>query len=203
MRVPLSSLWLLAALPPLGAGARVVRADAVSVSEEPIGKYMRDLEASHRLTAETVSLETLKEALRIAEDRFIHDDARGATSLLFGVVESPRYLTWKDTPSYQNAEFLLGRALLRGSATLSAERYLLRVLAHGTEAPYFVPAHRALVDLALDTRDYARLLKVLDAVAPLSSTTLPKDSRSERAYLQARVAYDAGDWNRAADRFAA
>jgi tetratricopeptide (TPR) repeat protein len=165
---------------------------------DPIGRYLSDLEHSRRLPAEEVSLETLKDGLRRAEDRLVRGDARAATTLLYAVVESPRYAPWKDSPSFQNAEFLLGRALARGGAHLSAERYLLRLLARGPDAPYFVPAHRALVDLALETRSYGRLAEILAARSPL-----PPDSASEVAYLRGRVAYDARDLAGAATQFAA
>jgi hypothetical protein len=165
---------------------------------DPIGGYLADLERSRRLPAEEVSLETLKDVLRRAEDRLVRGDARAATTLLYVVVESPRYLPWKDTPAYQNAEFLLGRALARGGAHLSAERYLMRVLARGSKEPYFVPAHRAMVDLALETRAYGRLADLLSQVKDL-----PADSQSEIAYLRGRVAYDARDLDGAATQFGA
>ena len=49
------------------------------------------------------------------------------------------------------------KRLKAGIATLSAERYLMRVLRRGPDKTYFVPAHRALVDLALETRQVARV----------------------------------------------
>src|SRR5207244_2635501 len=139
---------------------------------DPIARYLADLEAAHRLPPEEASESALRERLRTADDRLVRGDARGATTLLFGVVESPRFAQWKDRPPYQNAEFLLGRALLRGGARRSAERYLLRVLGHGPDGPYFVPAFRSLVDLALETKGYARLAPVLASAAP----ALPADS---------------------------
>jgi hypothetical protein len=166
---------------------------------DPIGKYLSDLEAARRLPPEEASEALLRERLRGAEDRLLRGDARAATTLLYGVVESPRFSTWKDTPAYQNAEFALGRALARGGARLSAERYLLRVLGHGPDAPYFVPAFRALVDLGLESRGYARLLPVLAAAAPI----LPADSQSELSYLRGRTAYDARDFEAAAASFTA
>ncbi len=157
-----------------------------------MARYLADLEKSKRLPTETVSLETLAATLAAAEDRLIHGDPREATRLLYGLVESPRYRPWQDTAPYQNAEFLLGRALARGGAVLSGERYLLRVLRRGPAAAYYVPAHRALVDLALQTRAYGRLLVALEEL-PSTGAPLPRDSQSERAYLKARVAYERGD----------
>jgi hypothetical protein len=170
---------------------------------DPIAGYLADLERTRRLPPEEVSLATLKDALRRAEDRLVRGDARAATTLLYAVVESPRYLPWKDTASYQNAQFLLGRALARGGAHVSGERYLVRLLERGPDGPYFVPAHRALVDLALETRSYGRLAESLGSLAARPGTAFPADSASELAYLRGRVAYDARDLSLAATRFAA
>jgi hypothetical protein len=178
----------------------LLAAGTAGADPDPIAGYLADLEKARRLPAEEVSLETLKDALRRAEDRLVRGDARAATTLLYAVVESPRYQPWKDSPSFQNAQFLLGRALARGGAHLSAERYLVALLERGPEAPYFVPAHRALVDLALETRSYGRLVELLEARA---GKGLPADSASEIAYLRGRVAYDARDLSNAATRFAA
>jgi tetratricopeptide (TPR) repeat protein len=165
---------------------------------DPIARYLSDLEASRRLPPEEATEAILRERLRSADDQLVRGDARAATTVLFGIVESPRFAQWKDTPSYQDAEFLLGRALARGGARRSAERYLTRVLSHGPDAPYFVPAYRALVDLALETKSYARMVPALSAAAP----TLPADSQSELAYLRGRTAYDRRDFDGAGASFA-
>jgi tetratricopeptide (TPR) repeat protein len=187
-RLPLLMLVLAAA---------TARADSETPGVDPIARYLADLEASRRLPPEEASEAILRERLRSADDQLVRGDARAATTVLFGIVESPRFAQWKDTPSYQNAEFLLGRALARGGARRSAERYLMRVLAHGPDAPYFVPAFRALVDLALETKTYARMAPLLTAAAP----TLPADSQSELAYLRGRTAYDLRDFDVAAASF--
>jgi hypothetical protein len=179
------------------AAVGVARADGPTPAVDPIARYLADLEAARRLPPEEASEAALRERLRVADDRLVRGDARAATTELFAVVESPRFAVWKDTPTYQNAEFLLGRALLRGKARRSAERYLMRVLGHGADGPYFVPAFRTLVDLALEARSYGRLGPVLAGAAP----TLPADSQSELAYLRGRTAYDARDFDGAAANF--
>ncbi len=183
---------LLAAEPPVAPG------------DEAMRRYFEQLERTRRLPAETVSEESLRAALAKAENLLVRGDARAATTLLYGIVESPRYEPWKDTASYQNAEFLLGRAASRGGAHASAERYLGRVLARGTGGAYFVPAHRAMVDIALDTRQYARLAgRLADAAGPGAAGSLPSDARSELSYLQGRVAYEQRDFAGAATHFSA
>jgi tetratricopeptide (TPR) repeat protein len=106
-------------------------------------------------------------------------------------VESPGYAKFHDDPEYANAELTLGRALVRGGAFGSAERYLGRVLARGPKLPYFAPAYRAMVDVALDTREEAAVLSRLDHMAPVEG--LPRDSANERNYLAGKVRYGAGD----------
>jgi hypothetical protein len=167
---------------------------------EPLAGYLADLERTRRLPPETASLERLRDVLTEAEERLARGDVRAAASGLFAIVESPRYRPWKDTPPYQHCELLLGRALLRGGAGVSAEGYLLRVLQRGPSSSYFVPAHRAMVDLALDSRQYARVLGVLEGLR--FSGTLPADSAAERDYLRGRIAYQAGELPGAAEALA-
>jgi hypothetical protein len=183
------------------AWAVTAQADQATAPEtpgvDPIARYLADLEASRRLPAEEASEPILRQRLRAADDQLVRGDARAATTMLFGIVESPRFAQWKDTAPYQNAEFLLGRSLARGGARRSAERYLVRVLGHGADGPYFVPAFRALVDLGLETKTYPRMVQVLAAAAPV----LPADSQSELGYVRGRTAYDARDFEGAAANF--
>ena len=71
------------------------------------------------------------------------------------------------------------------------------MLRRGPGAAYFVPAHRALVDVALETRQYDRLLAAAGG-ARLPGRPLPEDSAAERAYLRGRVRYQRGDLAEAA-----
>lgn len=184
----------------LSAGARPAAAQAAPAeeSDEPLGAYLDALVQAGRMPGEPATTERLRQVLEEAEALFARGDARAATAVLFGVVESRRFEPLRDTPSYQNAEFLLGRALARGRAFRGAERYLGRVVARGTSQPYFVPAYRAMVDLALETARFAAVAARLDALAP--PDTLPEDSRDERAYLSGRAVW--GDGPRADAAFA-
>ncbi len=186
----------MVALLVMGAGAR-----ARGEAPDPLAGYLADLERSRRLPPETASLERLREVLADSEERLVRGDARAAAAGLFALVESPRYQPFASTVPYQSAELLLGRALVRGGAQLSAERYLFRLLRRGASGPFFVPAHRALVDVALEARQYERLLAVLESV-DLGGQPVPEDSAAEREYLRGRVHYQAGDLDRAATAFA-
>jgi tetratricopeptide (TPR) repeat protein len=198
------------ALAGAGSVARAQAQDLASVSRpgvatdadtDPLAGYLADLEKSRRLPPETASLERLREVLAASEEQLVRGDARAAAVGLFGIVESPRYRPYAGSVPYQSAELLLGRALLRGGAQRSAERYLLRLLGRGPGGAFFVPAHRALVDVALESRRYQALLSALEAI-PLQGRPLPDDSAAERAYLRGRVRYQAADLDGAAAAFA-
>ncbi|HEY0706814.1 MAG TPA: hypothetical protein VGG33_08460, partial [Polyangia bacterium] len=86
---------------------------------DPLGGYLAELERTGRLPAEVATLPRLRERLAEAEERLIQGDARAAAAGLFALVEAPRFAAFADTVPFQNAELMLGRALLRGGATLS------------------------------------------------------------------------------------
>lgn len=183
----------------LGALLGLLGTGTAAVADEPLGRYLADLEKARRLPAEAATLDGLKATVAAAEEHLVRRDARAASRLLFAIVESPRHHTFKHDVSYQNAELLLGRALLRGRAYRSAERYLTRVLSRGPTGPFYLPAARAMVDLALDTRETARIATVLSTLGGAP----PSDTRNEIEYLRGRAAYDAGDLAAAGQRLAA
>ena len=71
------------------------------------------------------------------------------------------------------------------------------MLGRGPKTPFFAPAYRAMVDIALETREQAAILAVLDHVeqdlTARGAGELPRDTRMEHAYLAGKVAYEAGD----------
>jgi tetratricopeptide (TPR) repeat protein len=155
-----------------------------------VSGFIADLESRGLTEVKPATLETIQEELSRAEDELVTGNVQVATARLVAIVESPRFQPLAYSPSYQNAELTLGRALLRGGAYASAERYLTRVLAHGPKTPFFAVAYRALVDIALETRDEGSALAKLDAAAPQGD--LPIDSQNERLYLAGKVAYERG-----------
>ncbi|MCE9574474.1 MAG: hypothetical protein K8W52_15105 [Deltaproteobacteria bacterium] len=66
----------------------------------------------------------------------------------------------------------------------------MRVLGRGPAAPYWGPAHRRAVDVALETRDFAGVLARLEAIKTPDS--IPPGAAGERAYLRGRAAYETG-----------
>jgi len=181
-------------------------AAAAPAKPDAMGQYLADLEKAGVLTGDKrpATLETLKEAIAEAEDDLVTGNPEIASVKLYKVIESPRYASFDYAPEYAIAELTLARALIRSGAYKSAERYLLRVLGRGTKSPAFAPAYRALVDVALETREQTEILAVLDLFGrdfAARGGTLPKDSEEEHTYLAAKVAYEAGDTSRAESLF--
>ena len=195
---------LLAQQPDAPAQAKAgqtTSAPAAQAKADPVSQYLTDLEQSGVLAtpAEPPSLPQLKETLRAAEDDLVTGNPQAATTRLFRVVESPRWSSFAYAAEYEAAEFTLGRALARSGAYDSAKRYLLRVLDHGAKHPYFTAAYRTMVDSALETREQSAILAQLEAIK--LEDPLPSDSKNERAYLRAKVAYEKGDLQGAAATF--
>jgi hypothetical protein len=164
-------------------------------SNDPMARYLTDLEKAGVLADDKTpaTLDKLREELAAAEDDLVTGNAQVASVRLYKIVESQRYAQLEYAPDYATAELTLARALIRAGGTKSAERYLLRVLARGPKAPQFAPAYRAMVDIALETKEEAEILAVLDHYDQARGESLPRDSAAERNYLAGKVAYGAGD----------
>jgi len=161
---------------------------------DPMARYLSDLEKAGVLGDDKTpaTLDKLRAELAAAEDDLVTGNAQVASVRLYKIVESQRYAQFDYAPDYATAELTLARALIRAGGTKSAERYLLRVLARGPQAPQFAPAYRALVDIALETKEEAEILAVLDHYDHERGEALPRDSAAEHAYLAGKVAYEAG-----------
>jgi tetratricopeptide (TPR) repeat protein len=164
--------------------------------QDPMGRYLADLEKAGVLTQDQqpATVEHIREVLVAAETDLVTGNAEVATGRLFRVVEAERFAKLSYSPEYANAELTLGRALVRAGAYASAERYLLRALGHGPKSPVYEPAYRAMLDIALETREQVSLLAMLDqAEAGIKGAALPRDSNAEHEYLAGKVSYEAGD----------
>ena len=170
-----------------------------STPADPVGQYLSDLERAGVVRPKDASLEGLRQALVNAEQDLVTGNVQTATTNLFALVESDAFAKFKDDPEYQNAELTLGRALVKGGAYGAAEQYLGRVLKRGPQGPFFAAAYRAMVDVALETREEAATLARLDALC--AGQQLPRDSGNERAYLAGKVAYTQGQFAAAARAF--
>lgn len=158
-----------------------------------------DAMAERRLLArEAGSQSELVDMLREGERLYLDDRFEEAQRLLYEIVESPRFADFEGLDEYRQAEFMLAGALQRMGALRSAWRYLERILERGQDDPYFGPAYRRAVDVALAGADLPGAIARLQAVAPADG--LPPDAANELLYVQGRERYDAHDWE-GASRF--
>ena len=157
---------------------------------DPISKYFNVLESMKLVDIESGNLDTLRRELQAAE-RLLRDGAfTNAATALYAIVKSPRYGAFTDFVEYQNAEYDLAVALARAGAYGSSLDAIDGVLKRGPAAPYWGPAHRRAVDIAIETRDHDGVLARLEAIK--SSEPIPPSAAGERAYLRGRAAYDKG-----------
>jgi len=196
MRAALATLLVAAAArvaaaqPDDGAAA-----DAPPAPVDAIGKYFNVLESMKLVDIESGNLESLRRELRAAE-QLLHDGAFvDAATALFALVKSPRYGAFTEFVEYQNAEYDLAVALARAGAYGAALDAIDAVLRRGPAAPYWGPAHRRAVDIALETRDHAGVLARIEAIK--TSDPIPPSAAGERAYLRGRIAYDQGKYQAA------
>jgi hypothetical protein len=159
--------------------------------EGPLTTYFAELAKMNLIDAESGNKDTLTAELAVAE-RLLHDGAWAEAAVaLYGIVESPRYEPFRDFVEYQNAEYDLAVALAQAGSQGAALDVIDRILARGPSAPYFGPAHRRAVDIALDSRDHGGVLARLESIK--LNEPLPASAAGERAYLRGRLAYEQGD----------
>jgi hypothetical protein len=159
-----------------------------------------DAMAERRLIApETGSVERLREIVRQGEQLYLDDRYEEAHRVLYEAVESPRFSDFDANDEYRSAEYMLASALQRLGALRSAWRYLERILARGPQDPYFGPAYRRAIDVALAGADLRGTIERLIAAAPADS--LDPDAQNELLYVQGIERYDAHDWTGAISFF--
>jgi TolA-binding protein len=167
-------------------------ATATDASSDPLAAYFAQLEAMKLIDTSSGTIETLRNELQIAENMLRDGAFANAAVALYGIVKSPRYDALTEFVEYQNAEYDLGVALARSGSYGAALDALDAVLKRGPAAPYWGPAHRRAVDIAIETRDYAGVLARLESQK--SGDPIPPAAAGERAYLRGRAAYEAGDF---------
>ena len=168
----------------------------VPASAAPVDAYLGDLERAGLVKASGGTLADLRAGLVAAEHDLVTGNVQTATTALFALVESGAFTAFKNDVEFQNAELTLGRALVKAGAYGSAERYLGRVLRRGSKQPFYGAAYRAMVDIALETREEGAVLGRIDEMTAAGG--LPRDSANERAYLSGKVMYASGKFADAA-----
>ncbi len=161
----------------------------------PVAAYFTELASMGLLDADTGNKDTLAAELGAAEALLRDGAPIDAAVALYTIVESPRYEAFTDFVEYQNAEYYLGVSLANAGAFGAALEAFERVLRRGPDAQYWGPAHRRVVDIALETRDHAAVLARLEALSGPGAEGIPASASGERAYLRGRAAYDAGDYS--------
>jgi TolA-binding protein len=159
-------------------------------ADDPIARYFTELEAMKLIDAESGNLDTLRRELATAEQLLRDGAFVNAAVALYLIVKSPRYAAFSDFAELQNAEYDLGVSLARAGSYGAALDALEVVLRRGPAAPYWGPAHRRTVDIALETRDHAGVLARIEAIR--TADPIPPSAAGERSYLRGRAAYDAG-----------
>ncbi len=154
-----------------------------------LADYMSALAERRLLAEETGSVERMRELVRRAEAAYFTQRWDDAALLLFEVVESPRFADFSELDEFRGATYLLAGALTEMGALRSASRYLERILAAGPDGPYFGPAVRRFVDVALRSGDIASAATTLASQIPQGADQ--PDAQNELRYLRGRAAYDA------------
>jgi TolA-binding protein len=160
-------------------------------SDDPLAKYFAELERMKLIDVETGTIDSLRRELGIAEGLLRDGAFTNAAVALYAIVKSPRYEAFRDNfVEYQNAEYDLAVALARSGAYGAAMDVVEQVLRRGPAAPYWGPAHRRAVDIAIETRDHAGVLARLESIK--LSEPIPTNAAGERSYLRGRALYDSG-----------
>ncbi|MGE5182720.1 MAG: hypothetical protein ACM31C_11685 [Acidobacteriota bacterium] len=166
-------------------------AAAPAEAGDPIARYFAQLEQMKLIDVTTGNLDSLKRELGIAEGLLRDGAFTNAAVALYTIVKSPRYEAFKDGfVEFQNAEYDLAVALARAGSYGAALDEIEQILKRGPAAPYWGPAHRRAVDIAIETRDHAGVLARLESIK--QTEPIPTAAAGERSYLRGRAYYDAG-----------
>lgn len=183
--------------PPAAAPAATSSpAGTPSLLDPRLAAYYQHLAAGGLGDDREATLEEFAAALASGQDRYVRGDVLGSAVALFELVSHPRYAPFAETPEMSSAHYHLGMALLGYGADLTAQAAFARVLARGTDDPYFTPALRRHVDAGLASKDYVVALGELDLSlrsAAGVAIVLQGDDLDEREYLAARAAQQRGD----------
>jgi TolA-binding protein len=175
---------------PRAAATEPTSKPADRAPSDPIAKYFTELEAMKLVDVESGNLDSLRRELGVAEQLLRDGAFVNAAVALYLIVKSPRYAAFTDFVELQNAEYDLGVALARAGSYGAALDALDVVLKRGPAAPYWAPAHRRAVDVALETRDHAGVLARIEVIK--TADPIPPSAAGERSYLRGRAAYDGG-----------
>lgn len=189
-----AGILLALALAPSAAGAQTTPATTTASTSAQgtadLATYYEALAERRLVAAETGSIEELRSEFARAEELALDDQHDAAALILYELTESPRFSDFESSDELRNAQYLLSGELASLGAYRSAFRVVERVLAHGPEDPYFGPAYRRAIDIALAGAD---LPSILDTLETIGEDGLSPDALNELRYLRGRERYDHDD----------
>ena len=159
--------------------------------------YFKAFAAKHLLSSQAADVRELRRMLSDAELLAQQGRDEDAVIMLFELTQHPRFADYSDLEELDAAYYALGSSLHALGAEPSARLALRHVLQKGSAGPYFAPAFRRYVDVALAGEPLAPALAELATYGE----KLPEDAQNERYYLQGRERYDAGDLDAAKQAF--
>ncbi|HTU59892.1 MAG TPA: outer membrane protein assembly factor BamD, partial [Polyangiales bacterium] len=160
--------------------------------------YFKAFAAKRLISVQLAEVRELREQLSEAETLAQAGRTTEAALLLTELTEHPRFADYADLTEFSAAHYALGSAQWRLGAAPSAQTSLRFVLARGPEDPYFLPAFRRYVDVALAER---QLAPALETLSQYEGAQLPEDARAELNYLHARERLQANDYAEAKASF--
>ncbi|MEM9068975.1 MAG: tetratricopeptide repeat protein [Myxococcota bacterium] len=171
--------------------------ESVPASGVTLGRYLDALSSARLIAEETGSDRRLQDLIRRGESLYFDGRHDEAALILYEVAESPRFRDFSTLDEYSSAELMLASSLAELGSLRSASRYLERILRRGPENPYFAPAYRRFVDVALQSGDLTAGIQILTTL----EAELPEDAENELRYLRGRREYDSGNLDIADDIF--
>ena len=164
--------------PPTAAGPRSARA------------YFKAFARKRLISVQLAEVRELREQLAEAESLAQAGRTAEAVLLLTELTEHPRFADYSDLREFSAAHYALGSAQWQLGAAPSAQTSLRFVLSRGPDDPYFLPAFRRYVDIALSERQF---VPAIAALAQHDGERLPEDARAELNYLHARERLQTAD----------
>lgn len=164
--------------------------------EDPVLQDLLGKMRAGGLQGETAAtLEDFEARLQHGQDRYVQGDALGSAVLLYELTQDPRWASFVELEAGSSAYYHLGVALRTYGAEDTARAALGQVLRRGPDDPFFTPALRRHVDLALDAKDPVRGLHDLEQSLTVDGRRIePRaDDTDEVQYLQARALHERGE----------
>jgi tetratricopeptide (TPR) repeat protein len=194
----IASPWAIAA-PPVSPAAEEPTLDD-PLLEDLLGK----MQSAGLLDTSETTLEAFEARLQDGQNRYVGGDALGSAVLLYELTQDPRWASFVELEQGSSALYHLGVALRTYGAENTARAALAQVLRRGPDDPYFTPALRRHVDIALDTKDPVRGLADLQASLTVDGRPIePRgDDLDELDYLRARALHESGDLDAALSAYA-